>query len=176
MVVLIDGAAHGAEGVVAVGQGIGDGELPHAGGPGLLNDAHIGNIVAGHRVKANLQSLRIAGAAVGLENPPGQGAPPPLLPGDGGGCMENPLREKNAAVVQSNHLRNLLKSGIQTAQSTSARKCFYPGPAKRRPSSYRCPPDVPASPARPEKRPGSKLQPLFCGYYSTSAAVWKAVL
>ena len=85
MVVLVDGASHGAEGIVAVGQSVGDGERPHAGGPGLLDDAHVGNIVAGHGVEADAQVLRVAGDAVGLEDAPGQGPFPALLGREGGG-------------------------------------------------------------------------------------------
>src|SRR5699024_2060319 len=50
VVVLVDGAAHRAQRVVAVGQHVGHGELVHAGGAGGLDDAHVGDVVAGHRV------------------------------------------------------------------------------------------------------------------------------
>ena len=93
---------------MAVGQGVGDGELPHAGGPGLLDDAHIGDIMAGHGVETDLQPLRIAGDAVGLEDVPGQGPRPALLRGDGGGGVEGALREENAFVMKSDHSGNLL--------------------------------------------------------------------
>ena len=103
VVVLVDGAAYGAQGVVAVGQGVGHGELPHPGGPGLLNDANIGDVVAGHGVEADLELFRIAGDAVGLEDLPGQGPLPSLLRGDGGGGVESASRQEDAGVVESEH-------------------------------------------------------------------------
>ena len=105
MVVLIDGAAHGAQAVVAVGQGVGDGELLHPGGPGLLDDAHIGDVVGHHSVKADLQARRIAGGVVGLENGPGHGALPPLLRRDRAGGSGDAARQEHAAVVKCNHIR-----------------------------------------------------------------------
>ena len=45
MIVLVDRAADGAEAVMAVGQRVGDGKFPHAAGPGLLDDADIGDVV-----------------------------------------------------------------------------------------------------------------------------------
>ena len=45
VVVLVDRAADGAEAVVAVRQRVGEWELLHAGGPRLLDDADIGDIV-----------------------------------------------------------------------------------------------------------------------------------
>ena len=57
MVVLIDGAAYRAQGVVAVGHGIGQRELPQAAGAGRLDNAHIGNVMAYHGVKADAELL-----------------------------------------------------------------------------------------------------------------------
>ena len=45
VVVLVDGAAHGAEAVMAVGQGVGHGEALEAAGPRRLDDAHIGDVM-----------------------------------------------------------------------------------------------------------------------------------
>ena len=45
VVVLVDRAADGAKAVVAVRQRVGEWELLHAGGPRLLDDADIGDIV-----------------------------------------------------------------------------------------------------------------------------------
>ena len=83
MVILIDSAAHGTQAVVAVGKRIGDGKLLHAGGPGLLDNAHIGDVGGTPRRQADLQVLRIAGDVVALGNGPGHGpfAPPPERPG-----------------------------------------------------------------------------------------------
>ena len=53
VVVLIDGAAHGAQAVVAVGQGVGHGETLEPGGPGLLDNAHVGDVVGDKGVKAD---------------------------------------------------------------------------------------------------------------------------
>ena len=77
MVVLVDGAAHGAQAVVAVGQGVGNGKFLHPRGPGLLDNAHIGDVVGHHGIKAHLQPLCIAAYIVGLQDLPGHG----VLPG-----------------------------------------------------------------------------------------------
>ena len=74
VVVLVDGAAHGAQAVVAVGQHVGHGEFLHAGSSGRLNDAHVSDIVAGQAVKAHLQVIHVAALVVGLENAVGDGA------------------------------------------------------------------------------------------------------
>ncbi len=99
MVVLVDGAPHGAEGVVAVGQGVGNGKFPHTGGSGLLDDAHVGDVVAGHGVEADPEFFGVPGDAVSLENAPGQG-PFPALPGrDGSGGVKRAAGEEDAVVV-----------------------------------------------------------------------------
>ena len=74
VVVLVDGAAHGAQAVVAVSQHIGHGEFLHAGCPGRLDDAHVGDIVAGQAVKAHLQAIHIAALVMGLQDAVGDGA------------------------------------------------------------------------------------------------------
>ena len=61
MVVLVDGAAHRTQRVVAVGQHIRQGELFHAGGARRLDDADVGDVVRDERVKADAQVLLIAG-------------------------------------------------------------------------------------------------------------------
>ena len=66
VVVLIDGAAHGAQAVVAVGEHIGHGELFQTGSAGCLNDAHKGDIMAGHSVEFQLEILAVAALVVGL--------------------------------------------------------------------------------------------------------------
>ena len=73
VVVLVDGATHGTQRVVAVGEHIGQRELLHSGGPGSLNDAHIGDVVGRHSVEADLELVRIAGSVMGLEDGPGHG-------------------------------------------------------------------------------------------------------
>ena len=98
-------AAERPKTVVAVGEGVGDGEFLHPGGPGLLDDAHIGDVVGHHGVKADLQMRRVTGGVVGLENGPGQGALPPLLRRDRAGGSGDTARQEHAAVVMCNHIR-----------------------------------------------------------------------
>ncbi len=67
MVVFIDGTAYGAEGVVAVGHGVGEGEFLQAGGACCLYDAHVGDVVAHHGVEADahlvaLRAVYVMGA------------------------------------------------------------------------------------------------------------------
>ena len=99
MVILIDGAAYGAEAVVAVGQGVGNGKFLHAGGSGLLDDAHIGDVVGQHGIKFNFQIFRVVAGVVGLQNVPGHGPPAALRRGDGGVGTGDAVREKYAVVV-----------------------------------------------------------------------------
>ncbi len=89
VVVLIDGAPHGAQGVVAVGEHIGHGELLHAGGPGSLDDAHISNVVGSHGVKFDGQAVHGVAGVVGLQDGVGHGAFFSLLRGGqaGGGAV-----------------------------------------------------------------------------------------
>ena len=74
VVVLVDGAADSAEAVVAVGQDIGQRELLHAGSAGRLDDADIGDVVAGHRVELQLQLVGITALVVGLQDTVGHSA------------------------------------------------------------------------------------------------------
>ena len=55
MVVLVDGAAHRAQAVVAVGHGVRQRELRQPAGARRLDDAHIGDVVRNQRVKAQPQ-------------------------------------------------------------------------------------------------------------------------
>ena len=55
MVVLIDGAAHGAEAVMAVGEHIGQRKFPEARSAGGLNDAHIGDVVGSQGIKTDMR-------------------------------------------------------------------------------------------------------------------------
>ena len=68
VVVLVDGAAHGAQRVVAVGEHVGQRELLHARGARRLDDADKGDVVARHGVEANLERLGVAGRIVCLED------------------------------------------------------------------------------------------------------------
>ena len=53
VVVLVDGTAHCAEGVVAVGHRVGQRESFQSAGASRLDDAHIGNVVGHHRIEAD---------------------------------------------------------------------------------------------------------------------------
>ena len=68
MVVLVDRAADGAQGIVAVGQHIGQRKFLQAGSAGGLDDTHIGDVVGGHGVEFQLQPVHGAGGVVGVQN------------------------------------------------------------------------------------------------------------
>ena len=68
VVVLVDGAAHGAQRVVAVGEHVRQWELLHARGARRLDDADKGDVVARHGIEANLERLGVAGRIVCLED------------------------------------------------------------------------------------------------------------
>ncbi len=74
VVVLVDGAAHRAQAVVAVGQDVGQGELFQPRRPRRLDDAHEGDVVAGHRVKLDLEVVLVAAGVVVLQDAPCDGA------------------------------------------------------------------------------------------------------
>ena len=73
VVVLVDGAAHRRQAVVAVGQHIGKWKSLHAGGLGRLDDAHKGDVMGCHRIKTQAQMLHVFRAVMGLQNGPGDG-------------------------------------------------------------------------------------------------------
>ena len=60
VVVLVDGAAHSTQRVVAVGEHVGQRELLHARGARRLDDADKGDVVARHGIEANLKCLGVA--------------------------------------------------------------------------------------------------------------------
>ena len=68
VVVLVDGAAHGAQRIMAVGEHVRQRELLHARGARRLDDADKGDVVARHGVEANLECLGISGRIVCLED------------------------------------------------------------------------------------------------------------
>ena len=74
VVILVDGAAHSAQAVVAVGEHIRDGELFQPGSTGGLDNAHKGDVMACHGIKLDLQVLGIAAGVVCLHNIVGHGA------------------------------------------------------------------------------------------------------
>lgn len=69
MVVIIDGPADGAEGIVTAGQDIGKRKLLHPGGSCRLDNAHVGDIMAHHGIKFDLQILHVFSVVVLFENP-----------------------------------------------------------------------------------------------------------
>ena len=73
VVVLVDGAADGAQGVVAVGQHIGQRKFLQAGGPRRLDDAHIGDVVRGHGIEFQPQRIHIPGGIMSGQNTVGNG-------------------------------------------------------------------------------------------------------
>ena len=74
VVILVDGAAHCTQTVVAVGEHIGHRKLFQPGSPGGLHNAHKGDVVAGHGIEFQLQHLRVATLIVCLQNAVGNGA------------------------------------------------------------------------------------------------------
>ena len=68
VVILVDRSADCAERVVAVGQDVRHRELLHTGSSRCLDDADIGDIVAGHGIEFHFQMLHIAGAVVGCQD------------------------------------------------------------------------------------------------------------
>ena len=68
MVILVDGAAHCAECVMAIGQYIRNGKPLHPGCLGCLHDSHKCDIVAGHAVKTELKMFHIVRCVVCLKN------------------------------------------------------------------------------------------------------------
>ena len=100
MIVLVDRAADGAEAVMAVGQRVGNGKFPHAAGPGLLDDADIGDVVREHGVKADPELFLVAGLVVRLQDAVGHRQPPPVLRADGSAALRHAAAEENAVVRQ----------------------------------------------------------------------------
>ena len=68
MVILIDGAAHRAEAVVAVRQRVGDGKFLQPGSSRCLDDTHIGDVVGDQRIKGEMQVLLICSPVVSFQN------------------------------------------------------------------------------------------------------------
>ena len=58
MIVLIDGATHGAQTVVTVGQHVGHGKFLETAGACRLDNAHIGDVMRCQCVKTNAKSVR----------------------------------------------------------------------------------------------------------------------
>ena len=100
VVVLVDGAADGAEAVVAVGEGVGNREFLKTAGSGGLDDAHEGDVVGGESVKGDVQeAVPVGSFAVGSENAGGQGVL--LCLGDVGAGGPGFLFAEEPAVLQN---------------------------------------------------------------------------
>ena len=102
MVVGIDGAAHGAQAVVAVGEHIGHGEFRQPAGLGGLNHAHIGDIMGDETVERQVQQAVAAAGVVGAEDAAGHG----LLPGcrhGGCGLTDGAAGPEDGKIVQLDH-------------------------------------------------------------------------
>ena len=74
MVILVDGATHGAQAVVTASQHIGQWELVETRSPGGLDDAHVGQVMTGDSIKPDFQIVGIVAYVVGLEDAVGDGA------------------------------------------------------------------------------------------------------
>ena len=101
VVVLVDGAAHGAETVVAVGENVRHRELPQAAGLGGLNDAHIGDVVGDETIEGQVKLALPRPPVVTAEDLIGHG----LIPAAAGGgdrCGYAALQH-DAAAVQLDH-------------------------------------------------------------------------
>ena len=93
MVVFVDGASHGAERIVAVGQYIGHGKSLQPRSPGRLYDPHKGNIMTGELIEPDFQLVHISGGIVALQNAVGDGLSRRLLFHDGlSRLLQNGLR------------------------------------------------------------------------------------
>ena len=101
VVVLVDGAAHGAETVVAVGENVRHRELPQAAGLGGLNDTHIGDVVGDETIEGQVKLALPRPTVVTAEDLIGHG----LIPAAAGGgdrCGYAALQH-DAAAVQLDH-------------------------------------------------------------------------
>ncbi len=107
VVVLVDGAAHGAQAVVAVGQHVGHREFRHAAGLSGLDDAHVGDVVGDETVKGQVQQAVPRRLVVAAEDLVGHG---PVTQGRCGslGGRRHPVLQGDAAVVQLDHMVTLL--------------------------------------------------------------------
>ena len=74
VVVLVDGAADGAQGVMAGGEHVGHGELLKTARLGGLDNAHVGDVMAGEAVEGDLEARLVPGGVVGLHDAVGDGA------------------------------------------------------------------------------------------------------
>ena len=102
VVVSVDGAAHGAQAVVTVGEHIGHREFLQTTGLGGLDDTHIGDVVGDETVECQVQQPAAAAGVVGAEDAVGHGLVPRGLAA-GGSRMHGAVLPDHAAVVQLYH-------------------------------------------------------------------------
>ena len=100
MVILIDGAAHSAEAVVAVGHGIGQRELRESACACRLDDSYVGDVVGNHRVKTYLKPRIVAGGVMGCENAVGDGSLAGLVRRNRSGFLRNAVYQVDTALVE----------------------------------------------------------------------------
>ena len=101
VVVLVDGAAHGAETVVAVGENVRHRELPQAAGLGGLDDTHIGDVVGDEAVEGQVKLALPRPPVVTAEDLIGHGLIPAAA--DGGDRYGYAALQHDAAAVQLDH-------------------------------------------------------------------------
>ena len=131
MVILVDGAAHSAQAVVAIGQDIGDGKLLQARSAGRLDDADIGDVVAGHGVELQAQGVGVIALVVSLQDAVGHGALGGLLFGGsaagllgrflGAGADRFAVDQVDAVLIQFDHSRYFLSKTGWYVYSLSSR-------------------------------------------------------
>ena len=68
VVVLIDGAADSTERVMAVGEHIGEREFLHPGGSCRLDNADIGNVMAGHGIELQSELIHVFTLVMGFDD------------------------------------------------------------------------------------------------------------
>ena len=114
MVILIDGAAHRAQAVVAVGHGVGNRELLQAGGLGRLNNTDKCNIMGDQGIKLQPQLLRIVTAVMGAQHLVGHGLfPRRFRRFHARGCRDRlPVHQIHARFDQFYHGKILQSDGI----------------------------------------------------------------
>ena len=101
MVVLVDGAAHGAETVVTVGENVRHREIPQAAGLGGLNDTHIGDVVGDETIEGQVKLTLPRPPVVTAEDLIGHGLIPAAA--GGGDRYGYAALQHDAAAVQLDH-------------------------------------------------------------------------
>ena len=103
VVVLVDGAADGAETVMTVGESVGKGEFRKAAGTGGLDDADVSDVMADERVEGDAQVIHIVRAVMGGKRAVGHGALAGFLLGETCGFGGLAVDKVHAVGVQGDH-------------------------------------------------------------------------